>query len=181
MIAALEQDQRDTNRALRIERNRPRGGESTAPKSGRARTVAMSRRLREALIWLHRSEQPSADDLVLAGIDQSNFRKREWRRILDRAGIGDRKLKDLRDTFASQLITAGIQLGYVSKQLGHADLQVTAQHYARWCGGTSTARRYAYRAAKCLPTCSRGSKIAPSLTPLTTTAVSGIQPTHRRH
>jgi len=43
--------------------------------------------------------------------------------------------KDLRDTFASQLLTAGVQLGYVSCQLGHADVSVTARHYARWAGG----------------------------------------------
>ncbi len=43
--------------------------------------------------------------------------------------------KDLRDTFASQLLTAGVQLGYVSRQLGHADVSVTARHYARWAGG----------------------------------------------
>ncbi len=42
--------------------------------------------------------------------------------------------KDLRDTFASQLLTVGVQLGYVSAQLGHADLGTTARHYARWCG-----------------------------------------------
>jgi len=41
-------------------------------------------------------------------------------------------MKDLRDTFASQLLTAGVQLGYVSDQLGHADVAVTARHYARW-------------------------------------------------
>ncbi len=39
------------------------------------------------------------------------------------------------DTFASHLLTAGVQLGYVSMQLGHADVQVTARHYARWAGG----------------------------------------------
>ncbi len=39
------------------------------------------------------------------------------------------------DTFASQLLTAGIQLGYVSRQLGHSDVSVTARHYARWAGG----------------------------------------------
>jgi hypothetical protein len=43
--------------------------------------------------------------------------------------------KDLRDTFASQILTAGVQLGYVSRQLGHADVSVTARHYARWAGG----------------------------------------------
>jgi hypothetical protein len=50
-------------------------------------------------------------------------------------GIGHRRMKDLRDTFASQLLTAGVQLGYVSQQLGHADVAVTARHYARWAGG----------------------------------------------
>ncbi len=54
---------------------------------------------------------------------------------LKRAGIGHRALKDLRDTFASQLLTAGVQLGYVSAQLGHADVAVTARHYARWIEG----------------------------------------------
>jgi hypothetical protein len=28
-----------------------------------------------------------------------------------------------------------VQLGYISTQLGHADAQTTAKHYARWAGG----------------------------------------------
>ena len=52
--------------------------------------------------------------------------------ILKRAAIGHRALKDLRDTFASHLLTAGVQLGYVSSQLGHSDVSVTARHYAKW-------------------------------------------------
>ncbi|HEU4429932.1 MAG TPA: hypothetical protein VFT98_14310, partial [Myxococcota bacterium] len=44
------------------------------------------------------------------------------------------------DTFASQLLTAGVQLGYISTQLGHADVATTARHYARWAGGTSYRR-----------------------------------------
>ena len=43
--------------------------------------------------------------------------------------------KDLRDTFASQLLSNGIQLVYVQRQLGHSTPQVTARHYAKWCGG----------------------------------------------
>ena len=130
-------DDRDTTRALRIEEARPRGGEVTAPKSGRARRVALSRRLRWALLELYQSHDhpPAPREFVLAGVDDSNFRKREWRRILKHAKIGHRALKDLRDTFASQLLTAGIQLGYVSSQLGHADVAVTARHYARWIEG----------------------------------------------
>jgi integrase len=49
-------------------------------------------------------------------------------------------MKDLRDTFASQLLTSGVSLGYVSKQLGHADVAVTARHYARRAGGDSYLR-----------------------------------------
>jgi hypothetical protein len=41
-------------------------------------------------------------------------------------------IKDLRDTFASQLFSAGVQLGYVSHQLGHADVTTTVRHYAKW-------------------------------------------------
>lgn len=72
---------------------------------------------------------------VFASLDPANFRNREWRRILARAGIGQRALKDLRDSFASHLLTAGVQLGYLSLALGHADVAVTARHYARWAGG----------------------------------------------
>jgi hypothetical protein len=39
--------------------------------------------------------------------------------------------------FASQLLTAGVQLGYISQQLGHADVAVTARHHARWLGGSA--------------------------------------------
>ena len=35
-------------------------------------------------------------------------------------------------------MTAGVQLGYVSRILGHANVAVTAQHYARFVGDTYT-------------------------------------------
>jgi hypothetical protein len=54
--------------------------------------------------------------------------------VLKLAGVSGVRMKDLRDTFASQLLTAGVQLGYVSLQLGHSTVAVTAQHYARWVG-----------------------------------------------
>jgi integrase len=94
--------------------------------------------LRAALRRLQiESGVPSAEDHVLGYGNPSAFRRTEWRRILKRAGIGHRALKDLRDTFASQLITAGVQLGYASAQLGHSDVAVTAKHYARWASGDS--------------------------------------------
>ena len=44
-----------------------------------------------------------------------------------------RRLKDLRDTFARQLLTAGIPIGYIARQLGQRDVTTTAMHYAKWC------------------------------------------------
>ncbi|MCH8084587.1 MAG: tyrosine-type recombinase/integrase, partial [Myxococcales bacterium] len=44
---------------------------------------------------------------------------------LSRAGLGHWAPKDLRDTFASHLLTRGINPAYVSHQLGHADWSVT--------------------------------------------------------
>ena len=49
-------------------------------------------------------------------------------------------LKDLRDTFASQLLTTGVQLGYLSVQLEHADVSITARHYAHWIEGDHYCR-----------------------------------------
>ena len=126
-------DEDDPRRHLLIDASRSRGGQLGPPKSGRAREVALSRRLRKALLDLYRARfQPGPDAFVAGRIEPANFRKREWRRMLKRAGIGHRAMKDLRDTFASQLFAAGVQLGYVSDQLGHADVAVTARHYARW-------------------------------------------------
>jgi integrase len=129
-------DADDRARSLRIEETRSRGGDATAPKSGRSRRVALSRRLRVVLLDLYRKKfEPGPEVVVLEGIEPNNFRHRSWRRICKQADLGTANLKDLRDTFASQLLTAGVQLGYVSQQLGHADVGVTAKHYARWCGG----------------------------------------------
>jgi len=72
-------------------------------------------------------------------------------------GIGHRALNDLRDTFASQLLTAGVQLGYVSSKLGHSDVAVTARHYAKWAGGEMYRGPIRLKADVFLPTSSRSS------------------------
>ena len=128
-------DETDTSRALRVEESRPRGGEAETPKSGRRRRVALSLRLRRVLHDLYRARFEPSPEALVVDVEPNNFRHREWRRIVKRAGLAGQQLKDLRDTFASHLLTAGVQLGYVSAQLGHADVSVTARHYARWCGG----------------------------------------------
>lgn len=74
---------------------------------------------------------------MLPQADPASFTHRHWSKACSAAKIGHRRPKDLRDTFASQLLSAGVQLGYISRQLGHSSVAVTATHYARWCGGDS--------------------------------------------
>ena len=137
------QDEDDRVRGLWIDENLPSGGSGSprTPKSGKPRKVGLSRRLRRVLgdLYLDRFQKDptaySPESLVLAGLNPDNFRARAWRRICQRGDLGHRAMKDLRDTYASQLLTCGVQLGYVSRQLGHAKPTVTADHYAKWCGG----------------------------------------------
>lgn len=137
-------DANDTARTLRIRASRSRGVHLGTTKSGRERAVAMSRRLRSALLAFQ-LEQGRPEEGPVAPLDHANYRNRHFRALCKAAGVGQapkadggtrpRSPKDLRDTFASQLLTAGVQLGYVSRQLGHSDVSVTARHYARWAGG----------------------------------------------
>lgn len=52
-----------------------------------------------------------------------------WKRIRDRAGLGDVRLHDLRHSFASFLVNEGVSLYVVQGLLGHANAKTT-QRYA---------------------------------------------------
>jgi len=124
----------DTRRCLVVREAIARGKHAGAPKSGRTRKVALSRRLQVLLREFYiASGRPGAGERVLAGFHQRNYQARHFEDVRHTP-------KDLRDAFASQLLTAGVQLGYISAQLGHADVATTARHYARWEGGDAYRR-----------------------------------------
>lgn len=56
--------------------------------------------------------------------------KKTWQRLLDRAGIDDLWVHDLRRTFGSWMLADGHSLSVIGKALGHKDIQST-QIYAR--------------------------------------------------
>jgi integrase len=123
-------DSDDRERHLAIRASLSRGRHPGTTKTGVARTVALPRRLRTALRdeWVRRG-QPETGRVAL--IDASNYRNRHFRRACDRAGLGHRMPKDLRDTFASLLADAGVRPTWVQAQLGHSDLTLTSRYYLK--------------------------------------------------
>lgn len=56
--------------------------------------------------------------------------KKSWKRILERAGLADLRLHDLRRTFGSWQAAAGVSLNIIGKSMGHRNQSTTAI-YAR--------------------------------------------------
>ena len=60
-------------------------------------------------------------------------------RLLEKAGVRQVRLHDLRHTYASLLIQQGESLAYVQKQLGHSSIQVTVDIYGHLIPGANRA------------------------------------------
>lgn len=61
-----------------------------------------------------------------------------FKELLHNADVSSRGINQARHTFASQAITAGANLSWVAKQLGHGSLAMVNRHYARWIEEDST-------------------------------------------
>jgi integrase len=51
-------------------------------------------------------------------INLRNFRSREWHPALDAAGVEPRRIYDLRSTFASQALAAGVSVFELARIMG---------------------------------------------------------------
>lgn len=56
--------------------------------------------------------------------------KREFRRVLEAAGIRPIRLYDLRHTAATLAVAAGVSVKVISDQLGHASISFTLEPYS---------------------------------------------------
>jgi len=55
-----------------------------------------------------------------------------WRAALEKADIAYRPMIQTRHTFATMMIDAGEDFGWVQHMLGHATLQMIIKHYHGW-------------------------------------------------
>ena len=122
----------DPGRALVVTASRSRGRYDGATKSGRSRRVALSQRLRALLLERRMLQGRPERSATVFG----RFSRKLYRRHFDcacrAAELTGLTPKALRDTFASQLLTAGVSRAYVALQLGHEDEKTTGKHYAKW-------------------------------------------------
>jgi integrase len=121
-------------------------GRVETPKSGKTRRVDLSLQLVEVLRGLRteqRKEALASGDVpstrLFPKVDPNNFRRREWRRMLQKADLRHVPIKALRHTFASLHIARGESLAYVRDQLGHHSIQITVDHYGHLVPGGNRA------------------------------------------
>jgi len=65
-------------------------------------------------------------------MDDRNFRSRVFYPALRRAGLRKIRVHDLRHTAASMMIATGEDLASISRQLGHANVNITLTTYTHW-------------------------------------------------
>ncbi|NSX90630.1 tyrosine-type recombinase/integrase [Agrobacterium tumefaciens] len=148
-IAALRWDDAeigDNRRQLSIRQSAEQtkdGVRYKAPKSGKARTVALSatmaaelraHRVRQAEEQLKIGLRPDGNSFVVAQVDGSPLQPRslthEWTRLLDKTSLPRIRFHDLRHTHATQMLSAGVHPKVASERLGHSTIGITLDLYS---------------------------------------------------
>ena len=118
------------------------------PKSGKSRRADMSQQLAETLA-AYRTECKKrgfalglgdAPEYVFTNerggfIAPSNWRKRVFWKVLEKAGLRRIRIHDLRHTYATLRIAKGDSITDVSNQLGHYSVKLTLDVYNHWLPG----------------------------------------------
>jgi integrase len=77
-------------------------------------------RLRSKYVFLNPDDEP---------IEIETLRKNAWSKGLTKAGLDYRPVIQTRHTFATMMISAGENLGWVQKMMGHASLKMITDKY----------------------------------------------------
>ena len=58
--------------------------------------------------------------------------ERTFQRVFELTKIPDGRIHRFRDTFAVELLLAGVPIDQVSILLGHSSVKITEEHYSPW-------------------------------------------------
>ena len=103
--------------------------EGSGAKSGQTRHIPLNDEAHNALKqW--KAQQQHTHGLVFPSRDGRPFTtvKKAWAGILGSAKIKEFRWHDLRHTFASKLVMAGVDLNTVRELLGHSDIKMTLRY-----------------------------------------------------
>jgi len=64
--------------------------------------------------------------------DSSTFNKMFVKPHCKTSGVRYRGIGQARHTYGSQLVTAGVNLNWIAKQMGHSTIKMLEKHYGRW-------------------------------------------------
>jgi integrase len=142
----------DKNRFILVRRHYYMGHFGTS-KTHECRRVDMTKQLRQvltahregAMLRAFQLGKTSIADLLVfpseAGtpICADNIGPRYMQPALEQAGLRKFRFHDLRHTFGSLLIQAGVSPAYVQKQMGHRSIQVTIDVYGHLIPGENVA------------------------------------------
>lgn len=112
--------------------------EGDTSKSGQTRHIPLNREALDALTrW---KEQGSGKGFVFPGQNGNRLDnvKKSWAGLLKLAKVEKFRWHDLRHTFASKLVMAGVPLNTVRDLMGHSDIKMTLR-YAHLAPGTKAA------------------------------------------
>jgi integrase len=142
-LAALEKRDIDRQADVVHVRRCLADGRIEEPKTERSRRrVPLSARAAAALDSL----PPRLDSLLVfpapegGPLDMHNFARRDWHPALEAAGVDPRRVYDLRHSFASNALAAGISLYELSRFMG-ASVRFLEMHYAHLVPDAEEAAR----------------------------------------
>ena len=142
-IAIERQDVDRAGRVVRVARTHVEGRTKLYGKtSGSVREVPLSTRAAAALDVV----PPRLDTRLAfpgprgAHINLRNFRRREWHPALDTAGVPPRRIYDLRSTFASQALAAGVSVFELARIMG-TSVRMIERHYGMLLQGSGDTIR----------------------------------------
>lgn len=142
-IAIQHADVQREEGVLVIERSVSRGRLKTYAETARSRRrVPLSRRASKRST---RSRDVSTPRLVFPSprgkhLDLENWRRRDWHPALDAAGIPSRRIYDLRHTFATHALAAGLSIFEVARVMG-TSVRVIDSTYGHLAHGSEQLAR----------------------------------------
>jgi len=127
-----------SRRTLQVRRQLGRDRTLVETKTKRSRrqvflpvfAVAALRRHRRRLGAVPHPEKLVFTDVLGGPIRRENFRKREWKALLNAAGLPNVRFHDLRHTAATLMLEGGLHPKVVQERLGHASITLTLDTYS---------------------------------------------------